>query len=276
MAQKLTIRKIGLAGLGIFAWLMISAGPIMSAHAQPPATEPSVSASELQLRANTAMAKSDWAAAIPILQRMSQLLSDQPDQLGMIQEELRVCRRQLSKATTQPAAAATGSAVGINSTIKMTLANSSIPGSIPAPGASPTDDEARVPHVRPAAGSVLAIDIKDLGNFDYDSDKGGNIPDDVKKLEGVRFRTHGFMVPLDQAEHVHLFALVPSLFACCFGQPPQVQHTLVVSCPAGKAINFFPDELTVEGTLHVTEQKDGGVIISIFQVDAMSITPAEK
>jgi hypothetical protein len=55
-----------------------------------------------------------------------------------------------------------------------------------------------------------------------------------------------------------------------------VQHTLVVTCPAGKAVSYFPDELTVEGTLHVTEQKDGGVIISIFQMDAMSVTPAAK
>jgi hypothetical protein len=34
------------------------------------------------------------------------------------------------------------------------------------------------------------------------------------------------MIPIDQAENITSFALVPSLFACCFGQPPQVQHTV--------------------------------------------------
>ena len=44
---------------------------------------------------------------------------------------------------------------------------------------------------------------------------------------------------------------MPSLFACCFGQPPQIQHTIVVQCPEGKAVSYFPDEINVEGTAAV-------------------------
>ena len=96
------------------------------------------------------------------------------------------------------------------------------------------------PHVLPKAGTALDIPIKDLGNFEFDAEKGGNIPADVKKLEGCRFRTTGYMVPLDQAESISNFALVPSLFACCFGQPPQIQHTDYRADPQGKSCQLFP------------------------------------
>ena len=82
--------------------------------------------------------------------------------------------------------------------------------------------------------------IKDLGNFDYDEDKGGNIPADVKALSGATIRLHGFMIPMDQAENITQFALVPSLFACCFGQPPQIQHTIVGQLPQGQGRRLFP------------------------------------
>src|SRR3569623_151967 len=56
----------------------------------------------------------------------------------------------------------------------------------------------RKKHVPPANGGVLALSAKELGNFEYDADKGGNIPDDVKKLTGSKIRVQGFMIPLDQ------------------------------------------------------------------------------
>ena len=136
--------------------------------------------------------------------------------------------------------------------------------------------ETRTAHVPPPPGQVLDIAIKELGNFDYDAEKGGNIPPDVFTLTGSKLRLHGYMIPLDQAENIGEFALVPSLFACCFGQPPQVQHTIVVHLPPGKAISYFPDELQVEGTLTVQEKKDEGFIVSIFDLDATSVKPAPK
>ena len=83
------------------------------------------------------------------------------------------------------------------------------------------------------------------------------------------------MIPMDQAENITQFALVPSLFACCFGQPPQIQHTIVVNCPKGKAVNYFPDEILVEGTLVVEEKKDEGYIVSIFELNVNSVKPAK-
>ena len=93
--------------------------------------------------------------------------------------------------------------------------------------------------------------IKELGNFDYDQEHGGNIPADVKAMTNSVVRLRGFMIPMDQAENITQFALVPSLFACCFGQPPQIQHTIVVNRPKGKAVGYCPDEILVEGNLKV-------------------------
>jgi hypothetical protein len=141
---------------------------------------------------------------------------------------------------------------------------------------NPADNSPRKPHSVPIPGTVTDLDIKELGNFGYDIDKGGNIPNDVKQLSGTPFRTRGFMIPLDQAESITEFALVPSLTICCIGGPPQIQHTIVVHCPKGKALSYFPDQIVVEGTLKVEEKKDEGYVVSIFEIDAKSVKPAAK
>ena len=104
----------------------------------------------------------------------------------------------------------------------------------------------------------------------------GGIPADVKALSGSSIRLHGFMIPIDQAENITQFALVPSLFACCFGQPPQIQHQIVVHTPKGKAVGYFPDEIVCEGILKVEEKKDDGYIVSVFEMDVQSVKPAAK
>lgn len=119
------------------------------------------------------------------------------------------------------------------------------------------------------------MSIKELGNFDYDPDRGG-LPDDVKKLNGIQIRLTGFMVPSGQADKVTRFSLVPSLFSCCYGRPPQVQHTISVNLPAGQSINFTPDPVVVEGKLIVEEKKDDGYVISIFQVIPTSVVPHKQ
>ena len=134
----------------------------------------------------------------------------------------------------------------------------------------------RKPHKKPKAGEVYPLAIAELGNFEFDQEKGGNIPKDVQALSGSAVRLTGYMIPLDQADKIKQFVLVPDLFACCFGQPPQVQHTVIVTCPEGKAVSYFPEQIVVEGKLNVEEKKDDGFIVSIFQVDVTSVKPAPK
>jgi hypothetical protein len=139
----------------------------------------------------------------------------------------------------------------------------------------PSGDD-RKPHKKPKDGEVYTLAIQELGNFQFDQEKGGNIPKDVQALSGSTVRLTGFMIPLDQADKIKQFVLVPDLFACCFGQPPQVQHSIIVSCPEGKAVSYYPEQIQVEGKLKVEEKKDDGFLVSIFEVSCTSVKPAAK
>jgi hypothetical protein len=235
--------------IGVCAILLAASS---RAWADAPTSQPSNTelANELQIQANEDMGRGNYAAAAVLLQKVEQLVADQPDVLGLVMEDLRVCRKQVLQQNSNNPQQSVVTAVD---------------------GAGP-----RHIHPTPAAGQTLEMPIKELGNFDYDATNGGNIPTDVTHLEGCQFRTKGFMIPLDQAESISEFALVPSLVACCFGQPPQIQHTIIVTCPKDKAVAYFPDELIVEGKLHVKEMRDGGFIVSIFQMDATDVRAAPQ
>jgi hypothetical protein len=209
----------------------------------------------LEFRANQAYNQGRYQMALPLLQELAGTLIDQPEKLGPVEERVRVCKRAIAAAQQQQ------------------LDPNALAMSTATP---PMAADTRIPHPPPQPGETLEMAIKELGNFDYDAEHGGNIPADVTRLSGVKVRTHGYMIPLDQAENIGEFALVPSLFACCFGQPPQVQHTIVVHLPKDKVMSYFPDELQVEGTLTVQEKKDEGYIVSIFDLDATSVKAASK
>src|SRR5437870_4105463 len=237
--------------------LLVSAVLIgtLSASAMAQSTKPSQSENigAMELRAQTAFDKGDYATALPLFMNLEKKLADKPDKLGPLQEKIRVCKKNLLKDPPKD----------LQNFLTQKPQDNSTP-------------EKRKPHVRPKDGQVMELAIKELGNFDYDAEKGGNLPEDVKALNGVKIRTHGFMIPLDQADNITEFALVPSLFACCFGQPPQVQHTMVVHTPKGKAVGYFPDEIIVEGTLKVDEKKEDGLIVSVFEMDCNSVKPMAK
>jgi hypothetical protein len=238
--------------------LLLGAGVSFSQTTQPAAGGTPDAA--LELRATQAFNKGDYSQALPMLQTLAGDLkgqSAQADKLGMVQEQIRVCQKN------QP--------VQIASAITSTGSSAPVPAvAAPAPAAD------RKPHPAPKPGEVLEMTIKELGNFEYDPENGSPIPDDVKALNGATIRLRGFMIPMDQAENISKFALVPSLFNCCYGQPPQIQHTIVVTCPKGKAVNYYPDEIIVQGKLTVDVVKDDGFIVGIFALETTSVKPAPK
>jgi hypothetical protein len=148
----------------------------------------------------------------------------------------------------------------------------------PPQPASPTTEPIgpRMPHPPPTPGEVRTLSIKDLGNFPYNAETAGIIPDDVRRLDGMTVRLTGYMVPPNQANTaggaeiagVTRFSLVPSLFSCCYGQPPGVQHVIDVHCPE---VPFTPRLVTVEGKLKVGEVKDDGFVVSVFSVIATDV-----
>lgn len=226
-----------------------------------PATQPAIDASDprVELRANQSFNRGEYATALPLLQALADAAKDEPSRAGPIQEKIRVCKKALDSLKANPAGVA-----------------SAVPQAPGLPADVPMDPETRHKHPTPKPSEVLQLSIKELGNFQYDDEKGGGIPSDVKALSGSQIRLHGYMIPMDQAEHITQFALVPSLFSCCFGQPPQIQHTIVVNCPKGKAVSYCPDEINVQGKLTVREKKDDGYVISIFEMTADSVKVAAK
>ena len=114
------------------------------------------------------------------------MLTDQPDQLGPVLEQIRVCRHQMLAGTAKPTTP---------------LAQQSVVLAV--------DGGPRHIHPAPTPGQTIEMPIKELGNFDYDATAGGNIPADVLALEGSHYKTTGYMIPLDQAENISEFALVP-------------------------------------------------------------------
>jgi hypothetical protein len=230
------------------------------APAPAAATKEKDSVSTLELRANEALNRGQFSLAKDLFTKVTDRLKSEskPDQkrLDAIAEQIRACEANIKKQ----AAAIPSLTPGADQ---------------PTEPVVETASEKRKKH-NPKEGEVYAIPLKELGNFDYDADKGGNIPDDVKKLTGKKIRVQGFMIPLDQADNISHFSLVPSLFACCFGQPPQIQHQVVVHTPKGKAVGYYPDEIVCEGTLKVEEKKDEGYIVSIFEMDVTSVKPAAK
>ena len=254
----------GIAHMTYRCLTTVAASAVLSlsslAMAASPATQPVAAGGSpdaaLELRATQAFNKGDFSTALPMLQKLESDLRNDPsgsDKLAMVSEQIRACQRN------QPAQVVAGGTPAA--------------AAVAAPAPAAVD---RKPHPAPKAGETMDMTIKELGNFEYDPDQNTPIPADVKALSGHNIKLHGYMIPMDQAENISKFALVPSLFNCCYGQPPQVQHTIVVTCPKGKAVGYYPDEIVVEGKLTVDVMKDDGFIVGIFAIDTTSVKPAAK
>jgi hypothetical protein len=241
----------------------LPAAGLMAEEQSKSAAPAETNVAALEVRADQHFLGGEWANALPMYKKLAEMLKNEPNRIGPIEERIRVCEKNIAKL-------AKVSAPGGVAPQTPPTANPVV-----VPAAPPTNEQ-RKAHPVPKEGQTVEITIKELGNFDYDQEKGGNIPDDVKRLSGHPVRLRGFMIPMDQADNITKFALVPDLFACCFGQPPQIQHMVVANCPQGKAVGYSPDEIVVEGKLNVEEKKDDGYIISIFEVTVSSVKAAPR
>ncbi|HTS15980.1 MAG TPA: DUF3299 domain-containing protein [Verrucomicrobiae bacterium] len=90
------------------------------------------------------------------------------------------------------------------------------------------------------------------------------IPGFIKKLDGQNIEMVGFMMPLSEVKNITEFILVPSLWGCCYGQPPAVNHVVVVKMPPGQTTKFYNDVIRVRGKFAVGETKQDGYTVSLY------------
>jgi hypothetical protein len=97
------------------------------------------------------------------------------------------------------------------------------------------------------------------------------LPDFIKKLDGKNVEMIGFMMPLSEVKDITQFILVPSLWGCCYGQPPAVNHIVVVRMPPGQTTKFFNDVVRVRGKFNAGETKQDGYLVSLYVLTAEKI-----
>jgi hypothetical protein len=137
------------------------------------------------------------------------------------------------------------------------------PRAVPA-GASLVEGSP-VPAGRP---KTVALSFRTLKNWNYVEKQKTPIPDFIRKFEGQTVEMTGYMMPLRDIKDIKSFVLVPALFGCCYGQPPAVNHIVLVKLNGGATVKFFNDMIVVRGQFHCGEEKEDGCLVSLYRLDA--------
>jgi hypothetical protein len=134
---------------------------------------------------------------------------------------------------------------------KLNTVQAAMAGTAAAPSADPSDSK------------YTRLQFDTLKSWTYIEGKTP-IPDFIKKLDGQNIEMVGFMMPLSEVKNITEFILVPSLWGCCYGQPPAVNHVVVVKMPPGQTTKFFNDVIRVRGKFSVGETKQDGYTVSLY------------
>ncbi len=154
------------------------------------------------------------------------------------------------------------------------------------PGASPDDIRAmrsaqqmisteRRLLKRIKSGEIKGVDtllrFEDVSSWPY-QDGLKSCPEAVRKLDGKKVAMIGFMLPIDQVEHIKEFLLVQSLWACCYGTPPDINGIVRVVMNGDKRTDYQFDPVLVTGTFRVKESREDGYCVDIYQLEAESVS----
>ena len=139
--------------------------------------------------------------------------------------------------------------------------------------AGPSEASGTLPEMK---GGYLAAGFDKLSAFPADvilEPAGwklvGQIPDDVKSLDGKAVFIKGFMIPLNHLNGLTTDCLLlKSQSMCCFGIRPKINEWVIVRL-TGKGIEAIMDRpVTVFGKLHVGEYRENGRLLrSIYRMD---------
>ncbi len=118
------------------------------------------------------------------------------------------------------------------------------------------------------ADEPTKVSFTQLAGFTYT--EGMTLPDEVTKLDDTTVTISGFMrreVP--GSSPVHEFLLVND--ACGCNGTPKLNEIVFCTLPDGVTMDIKPGVVTVTGKLYVGEEKDEGVVVLIYQMDADTV-----
>lgn len=128
-----------------------------------------------------------------------------------------------------------------------------------------------------------------LGGFDYvlpdpyaptpPKVPANQLPAEVAALDDEKIVIVGYMMPIemDSSGAVTSFILVRDQSLCCFGIPPAINEWVGVETKTSGPVKYFTDiPVAVFGTLDVGEELEDGYVISLYRMDADSVTDVRE
>ena len=126
-------------------------------------------------------------------------------------------------------------------------------------------------------GDYKKVDLKALGNFAFDQNRGtiDDLPQKFRELDGQRVMLEGEMWADQAGAQVREFELVYSIVECCLGGPPKVHERVYADVPPDMKVPNYTRRgyVRVLGTLHVDVKKSEGAIVSVYRLDVESVEP---
>lgn len=130
-------------------------------------------------------------------------------------------------------------------------------------------------RARIKAGKIKDIDkllsFEEISSWPYEDGLKG-MPKAVKELDGRQVVMIGFMLPIDEVEDIKEFLLVQSLWACCYGQPPDINGIVRVVMKGDRRCDYQFDPILVKGTFDVEATLEDGYCIDIYQLHATEVS----
>jgi hypothetical protein len=119
-----------------------------------------------------------------------------------------------------------------------------------------------------AADDPLKVGFAKLAGFDYQ--EGMKLPKEVTDLDEKQVEIRGFMQrETPGSEPVNSFLLIND--ACGCNGTPKLNEIVFCTLPDGVTTEVKPGVVTVTGKLYVGEEKEDGVVIMLYQLDADTV-----
>jgi hypothetical protein len=120
-------------------------------------------------------------------------------------------------------------------------------------------------------GVEKLVRFEDISDWPYDDGLKG-CPEAVRALDGKKVAMIGFMLPIDEVENIKEFLLVQSLWACCYGTPPDINGIVRVVMKGDKRTDYQFDPVLVTGAFRVRETREDEYCIDVFQLEAEDVS----